>query len=271
MDISFRIPGTDGPDIVVRRSFLGSMSLLVDGASLKRASRRRLDWEVPLRDGTTARVEIVGQLTGLRARVNGEEIALETRIPRWQALVSLLPLLLIAFGGIFVGGALGLVGASINSILVRRIRSTPLRVAALLGVTVLAGGAYLATAFVVLPVQHLEVGTCVDGIREDVALSASSFRAVDCAKPHDDEVVGSTTFAGSGSYPGQASLWASAEAPCITAFEAYVGGSFDTSSLMMIPIIPSDVTWLKGDRTIACVALAASGAKLTGSVRGTGR
>jgi hypothetical protein len=56
-----------------------------------------------------------------------------------------------------------------------------------------------------------------------------------------------------------------------TAFESYVGGSFDASSLTMILIVPTDVTWLKGDRTIACVALSSSGAKLTGSIRGTGR
>jgi hypothetical protein len=269
VDIPFRIPGTDGPDIVVRRSFLGSISLLVDGARLKPSSRRRLEWQVPLRDGTTAGVEIVGQWTGLRARVNGEEIALEARVPRWQVLVSVLPLVLV-IGGI-VGGVIGAVGAGINTILVRRIRSTPLRVAALVGVTVLAVGAYFVTAIAVSPLRQLAVGTCVDGIRENVALSPNNYRAIDCAQPHDDEVVGSTTYAGSGGYPGQSVLADYAQVPCVTAFESYVGGSFDASSLTMILIVPTDVTWLKGDRTIACVALSSSGAKLTGSIRGTGR
>ena len=270
MDLAFRIPGTDGPDIVARRSFLGSISLTVDGQRLKPSSRRRLDWQVPLRDGTTARVELTGQWTGLRARVNGEEIALETRIPRWQVLISVLPLGLAIVGGL-IGGLIGVVGSGINTILVRRIRSTPLRVAALVGVTLLTGGAYLATAIAVSPLPKLDVGTCVDGIRENVTLSASNYRAVDCAKPHDNEVVGSTTFAGSGGYPGESVLGNYALTPCVAAFETYVGGSFDASSLTMIPIIPTDLTWLKGDRTIACVVLSSSGAMLTGSIRGTGQ
>lgn len=269
MDLPFRIPGTDGPELVVRRSFLGTISLLVDGVRVKPSTRRRLQWELPLRDGSTAHLEVVGQWTGLRARVNGNEVPLEQRIPRWQVLISALPLALVVGG--LIGGVIGVIGAGTNTVLVRRIRSTPLRVAALVGVTVLAGGAYLATAIAVSPLQQLEVGTCVNGIRQDAAMSTSAYRAVDCAQPHDNEVVGSTVLAGGGSYPGQDALARSAEAPCVTAFEAYVGGSFDASDLTMILIVPTDVTWLKGDRTIACVALSPSGAKLTGSIRGTGR
>ena len=62
-----------------------------------------------------------------------------------------------------------------------------------------------------------------------------------------------------------------AQDPCLDAFAEYVGIDFQTSSLDMILVTPTDLTWLKGDREIECVVLTTDAGKLTGSVRGFAR
>ena len=60
-----------------------------------------------------------------------------------------------------------------------------------------------------------------------------------------------------------------AEQPCLAAFATYVGIDFQSSALTMIAVTPSDVTWAKGDRQIACVAIGPGGLPMTNTVKGS--
>lgn len=128
---------------------------------------------------------------------------------------------------------------------------------------------WFGAASAIAPVASLTTGACVNGIRDGATVTATSARAVDCAAPHDNEVVGTSPYSPDGSYPGAATLSAFGQRPCLEAFRAYIGIDYETSALEMILVTPSGVTWAKGDRTIACVVGAAGGGRLTGSVRGT--
>jgi len=88
---------------------------------------------------------------------------------------------------------------------------------------------------------------------------------------HENEVVGLVTYTGADAYPGMQAFLDFANAPCLEAFESYVGISFELSDLDMIVLTPTDATWIKGHRTIACVVYTLDGSTLTGSIRGTAR
>ena len=270
MDIPFQIPGSSEPTITVRRSFLGNISVLVDGTPVKRRPGRDLTYDIPNSDGTFTEVRLTGQWTGLRAAVNGMEAALEPRVPRVLVGLTFVPLLLVVIGGL-IGGLFGVITAGINVGLSRRALAWPVKLAAMLGVTAVGVGLYLATAFLIAPIPTFTTGSCLNGVHEGAELSAARTRPVDCAVAHENEVVGSIDYPGNGAYPGMDVLFTFAETPCYEAFAAYVGVAFDASALDMILVTPTDLTWIKGDRVIACVAIAPSGQSLTGSVRGSAR
>jgi hypothetical protein len=115
------------------------------------------------------------------------------------------------------------------------------------------------------------VGTCVDGIHPGAAVTADVTRSVDCATSHDDEIVGVVSDTVAGAYPGQAAVDAFANGPCMTAFGTYVGIDFEVSTLDMITLTPTELSWARGDRQISCVVAARDGSKLTGSVMGSRR
>jgi hypothetical protein len=75
VDFPYRIPGTTEPEITIRRSALGNLSVHVDGQQLKRRGRG-MRYDIPLPDGTTTELEVTGQWRGLKAKANGVETAL---------------------------------------------------------------------------------------------------------------------------------------------------------------------------------------------------
>ena len=270
MDIPFLIPGTTEPAITIRRHALGNISVLIDGQPAKRRKGRTLSYDIPLADGSVTEFRLTGQWTGLKAVVNGVETALEPRIPRFAIVLMFLPLALALVGGL-IGALLGLGAAAINARVARSPMRWPLKVVAMLGTTILGAGLYLAVAIAITPLPTLTTGSCMNGIREGANPTFADIRPVDCAVAHDNEVIASFPYTGDGAHPGQPALLAFAVTPCIQAFAGYVGIEFEASSLDMIVVAPTDVTWAKGDRQISCVAFEMTGAKLTGSVRGTAR
>lgn len=270
MTNTFRIPGTDGPDIEVHRSILGAIKVVVNGVSLKRTSRRRLAYAIPLDDGTTAEIQLVGQWRGLRALVNGAQIPLERRVAWWETGLMFLPMVLVVVGGL-IGGLFAIGGSAINARVARLGIPTPVRAAAMVGVALLSAVLYFGAALAIAPVPSLATGACLNGIRDGATVTAASSRAIDCAKAHDNEVVGTARYSPDGPFPGAAAVSAFGQKPCLDAFRAYVGIDFETSALYMILVMPTDLTWAKGDRTIACVVSGTGGERLTGSVRGTAR
>ena len=147
--------------------------------------------------------------------------------------------------------------------------SWPVKVAAMLGVTGLAIALYFGVAIAITPLPNLTTGSCTNGIHEGADLSAADLRPVDCAIAHENEVVASVPYTGGGAYPGVDALATAAETACLQGFASYVGVDFQASTLEMILVTPTDLSWLKGDREVDCVVYAAGGAKLTGSVKGS--
>jgi hypothetical protein len=219
-------------------------------------------------DGTSHEITLVGQFTGLRARVDGTEIPLERRLRPWEVALSLLSFGLVVGGAL--GGLLGAIAWLVNNRLVRSSARAPIRVLGMLGVTVLAGLIWFGIAFSIAPTLTLTTGTCLNGIHEGVTLTASSVSPVSCTSPHDNEVIGTFDYTPAGAFPGAAALQAYAETVCLPAFRSYVGIDLTASRLNVLPVIPTSETWAKGSRQVGCIALSGDGTKLTNSVKGTG-
>jgi hypothetical protein len=138
-------------------------------------------------------------------------------------------------------------------------------------VVVLAGvGIWLGSSLLITPLPKLAVGQCMNGLRQGSSVTAANTKAVDCATPHDNEIIGVVDVADQQAFPGDQVMVITAQAQCVPAFANYVGSDFNSSKLNMIPIVPTQTSWTtKGDRTIACVVISTDGTKLTGSVKGT--
>src|SRR5204863_5429778 len=140
---------------------------------------------------------------------------------------------LVAIGGV-LGALLGAGAAAINARVARQAVAWPLRILAMLGVTAAALGLTLGFLVAIAPVPVLATGSCLNGIRVGTAVDADVARSVDCNAAHDNEVVGSVRYDEAGAFPGESTLAAYAESGCIEGFAAYVGVSFDASTLQMI-------------------------------------
>lgn len=269
VDVEFRIPGTTEPEIRVRRSGFGNLHVLVDGAPAKRRRSRTLSYDIPLADGSVKELRLKGQWTGLKAVVDGVETPLEPPLAGYLRILTFLPVALVVLGPL-LGALVGVGAAAINARLARRPMRAPIKIAAMLGVSALALGTFLVATFAIAPIPSLETGRCVNGIREGAEVTTQTTRSVDCGKPHDNEVVGTIQYTGQSGYRKDV-LEPFAQTACLEAFAAYVGVDFQVSTLEMIVVTPTDLTWAKGDREIACVVLAGGGGQLTGSVKGTAR
>lgn len=196
-------------------------------------------------------------------------------VPLALVVLSFVPLLLVPIGGL-LGGVIGGAAAAINLAVARGRLAVPSKVIAMMALTVAAIALYVGVAMAALSaptssVAALQVGTCLNGIHPGTAVTANSSRPVDCATTHDDEIVGVLSFTEPGAYPGQAAVDGFANAPCTAAFGGYVGIDFELSTLDMMTVTPSELTWARGDRQISCVAIARDGSQLTGSVKGSRR
>jgi len=270
MDSSFLLPGTAAPQIVVRRPAFGSIKVFVDGTEVKRSSRRRVKYQIALPDGTNTELELSGQWTGLRATVNGQQIQLERRLARWELVLTFLPLVLAVIGGLF--GALFAIGAAaINARLARSGLGTAIRAVAMIGVTLVAGGLFFGAALAIAPVPQLKTGTCHNNMLDRETVTVQSSRGVSCSVAHEAEVIGTLVHTGNGPFPGVPTLLTYGQVPCIDAFRSYVGVDFQASSLDMVVVVPSEITWAKGDRNIACLVITTDGSRITGTVKGTQR
>ncbi len=59
---------------------------------------------------------------------------------------------------------------------------------------------------------------------------------------------------------------------CLGGFEPFVGTAYELSSLDVIYLFPTQVSWQRlDDRTVICSVVALDSSKLTGSMAGSGR
>jgi Septum formation len=118
--------------------------------------------------------------------------------------------------------------------------------------------------------DHLQAGDCFQAPRNDQ--DVGEVRVVRCTTPHDVEVFAIVAAPGGATYPGDKALGRVADTRCGARFGAYVGTAVDDSSLDYSSFLPTRQGWEQGqDRTIVCVLEDPDGAKLTGSMRGSGR
>jgi len=268
METTFRIPGTEGPDITVRRSGLGRIAVLAAGQPVRRMKSPGLAYEVPLADGSTKSIQIEGRWSSLKAIVDGEGIELERPLRPWERLLALAPYLLFLLGG-WIGAAIGAAASVINVRILRTAAATPLRAAGAVAVSLVGAALTIGIAFAAAPVPAFTVGSCVNGLGDGQDVSTEATKPVDCASAHDGEVAGNVQYVSQGAFPGTEAIVSATTARCEGVFVSYVGLSFDDSSLGLFFVVPSESTWIKGDRTVTCIVVGPDKTKLTGSIKGS--
>ena len=110
-------------------------------------------------------------------------------------------------------------------------------------------------------VMHMRVGQCILLPEGSEETTATTIDKTSCTREHDAEVF-AVASAPDGDFPGAEALNRQAETECISAFDAYVGSDYLTSSL--------DATWEQNDRSIVCLARQLDHSKLTSSVKESG-
>ena len=116
----------------------------------------------------------------------------------------------------------------------------------------------------------LEVGDCFTAPDAD---TVSDVALIDCAEPHEYETYHIENHpAGRGEdFIGDEAMTAFADDVCLGAFEAFVGISWEDSTLSYFYLQPTAETWEEvGDREVLCAVYSDKG-DLTGSVEGSER
>ena len=273
---TIRLPGTDGPDIVVERGMLSKPRVRIDGRDVPRDPARKDSYTVVLPDGSTRSFALKSDRNGLAVVADdGSRMALDPPRPIWETVLTLLPIGLVAVGGL-IGGAIGGVAAAGNMAISRSSLRTPVRIAGMLLLTSVAVLGWLVIArtlsLTLSSVPTYAVGQCVDGIGSGTEVDATAIRTTPCTNPHQGEVVGvhAMTAPDEGSrFPGLSAVETTAQERCPPLFASYIGISFEVSRLEMLYVYPSEETWGRGDREIACIATGTGGERLTGTLIGS--
>ncbi|MGE0703679.1 MAG: septum formation family protein [Limisphaerales bacterium] len=120
---------------------------------------------------------------------------------------------------------------------------------------------------------QIRVGDCYN---DDGPLSAtdqaeitevSSVPAVPCSEPHDNEVF-ALLPASLTNYPGRQEMADLSDAMCLERFEDFVGRDYDSSSLAIATIHPTEESWReRNDREVVCAVFHMERRKLSGTMR----
>lgn len=112
---------------------------------------------------------------------------------------------------------------------------------------------------------QVHLGDCFNDPDYD-ADEFSSLPGVPCSDPHDNEAYAVFDLTLS-SYPDY-DIAEISEASCVDRFEAYVGRDYESSSLDVVTMYPSQESWAESDREVVCAVYDMSGSKLVGTVKG---
>ena len=97
-----------------------------------------------------------------------------------------------------------------------------------------------------------------------------SLPGVPCGDPHENEVYATFDLTVS-SLPDEEILWEMAFDGCEARFETFVGKDYQSSSLDILTLHPTEESWnLKNDREVVCAVYDMNGDTLVGSARGRG-
>lgn len=120
-----------------------------------------------------------------------------------------------------------------------------------------------------IDIFSLKVGDCMPMSSASGLISEAS--VVPCSDPHAEEVFHEITL-DDGDFPGDETIDEQAETGCVAAFESFVGIEWNSSTLDMYPITPTQDTWEHyNDRVVQCVVLDPTQTELTGSLKGAAR
>jgi len=122
----------------------------------------------------------------------------------------------------------------------------------------------------------IKVGECFnDDVPGNEGDEVTSIAKVECAEPHIWEAYSSVIIEeGDGAFPGSPAITEQGDADCLTAFEPYVGISYDDSTLYFSYYSPTEKSWTDGnDREILCIVTTTDDfeTKATGSVKGSAK
>lgn len=111
----------------------------------------------------------------------------------------------------------------------------------------------------------IQVGDCLNDA--EAAEEVETVPTVPCEQSHDSEVYASVIIP-EDEYPGQQAIFELADAECLSEFEAFVGGDWDTSPYDFSYYFPTEGSWAEGDREILCVIFDPEG-PVEGSLEGS--
>ena len=136
------------------------------------------------------------------------------------------------------------------------------RLALLFAVFAVVSAACSSTVF------SLEVGDCFDDPASFTQVD--NVEVVDCADPHDNEVYAVVEYTESNDWPGNEAIEFAAFTECLDAFEPFIGVAYEVSKWDIAAFWPSEESWNDAnDREIICAVYDLSGAKVTGTARGS--
>lgn len=123
-----------------------------------------------------------------------------------------------------------------------------------------------------LSVEDLRVGDCFVFVGDDEeAEEISEVDARPCGEAHEYEIYHVSTIAQEGAYPSDSEWLDHIINACSPSFEEYVGRSYESSVLEIVPFTPTEAGWDDGDRLIQCAVLDPGDEALTSSLRNADR
>lgn len=119
----------------------------------------------------------------------------------------------------------------------------------------------------------MRVGDCFDdtnSIATQDGGEVTSLPGVPCAEPHDNEVYAVIDL-DVASFPQGDEMSELAFESCLERFEPFVGLEYESSTLDILTLYPTEDSWkLQNDREVVCALYDMNASKLTGSAKGSG-
>ena len=113
----------------------------------------------------------------------------------------------------------------------------------------------------------IKVGDCM---AEPSGTEIRDVSIIPCEQGHDLEAYAAKNLVAD-TYPGQSEVEAQSEEYCAAEFATFVGIDYNDSSLELTYLYPTSQTWKQNDREIVCLIGGASGAAITGTLKGAAK
>ena len=115
---------------------------------------------------------------------------------------------------------------------------------------------------------NMQVGDCFDDADSN-AEEITSVPGVPCSEPHDNEAF-AVFDVSLPEYPSEEAMGELAYNSCVERFEGFVGRDYQSSSLEVTTMYPTQGSWAQDDREIVCAIYDMESKKLVGSAKGRG-